>query len=329
MTDGIVSSPAELLLPPPLRAAIRRFDQWNAGQLQIEQKATAIAAPLYHYTDARGFEGVVKSGDIWFTDHRHLNDPSELIHGIEMAHKAARMIGDNADGRVRLFLELFADMFRRDNFEATLQFFIASFTRERDDLAQWRAYADNARGFAIGFAPSMFHVVDKAPPDRLPEFVGPVRYSDNDVIARQEAALRTAAELFLETANAETELMRDRAIGLPFMQEFSRSMIASPLIWNCLTSKHFGYAHEREVRLVIMGQPAILSPRVKRRPRGEEAVPFIAQPMGLREPGLIAEIVVGPAAPAGAEENARNLLGALGLGDQIPVRRSSLPYRAL
>ena len=113
------------------------------------------------------------------------------------------------------------------------------------------------------------------------------------------------------------------------MEEFSRSMIASPLIWNCLTSKHSGYAHEREVRLVIMGVPATLSPNVKTRLRGGQTVPFIAQPMKLRVPGVIAEIVVGPAAPAEAEENARNLMGTLGFGEQIPVRRSLLPYRAL
>jgi hypothetical protein len=30
-------------------------------------------------------------------------------------------------------------------------------------------------------------------------------------------------------------------------------MIASPLIWNCLTSKHPAYSHEQEVLLVILG----------------------------------------------------------------------------
>ena len=29
-------------------------------------------------------------------------------------------------------------------------------------------------------------------------------------------------------------------------------MIASQLIWNCLTAKHDAYAHEREVRFIIM-----------------------------------------------------------------------------
>ena len=229
---------------------------------------------------------------------------------------------------MRLFLELFADMFRRDNFESTLQFFMACYSRAPDDLGQWRAYADNGRGFAIGFAPAMFRVVDPAPPDRLPEFVGPVRYEDAEICAGHEAPLRKAAEIFLETADAERELMRDKAVGIPFMQEFARSVIASPLIWNCLTSKHSGYADEREVRLVIMGMPDVLSPHVKTRRRGADTVPFIAQPMKLREPGQIAEIVVGPPAPADAEHSARTLLDLLGMDRSIPVGRSRIPYRA-
>jgi len=143
----------DVKLPPELSDAIDTFNRWAAAYLQAEQDADVIGDALYHYTDGRGLQGVLRTGQIWFTDYRHLNDPSELVHGIEMAHDSARGLATGADGRVQLFLEMFSDMFRRENFYATLDFFIACFSRDRDDLGQWRAYADNGRGFAIGFAP--------------------------------------------------------------------------------------------------------------------------------------------------------------------------------
>ena len=66
----------------------------------------------------------------------------------------------------------FADMFQQSNIEKTLEFFIASFSRDRDDLGQWRAYADDGRGFAIGFSPRLFKVLDEPVEGRLPKFQG-------------------------------------------------------------------------------------------------------------------------------------------------------------
>jgi len=33
-----------------------------------------VTAPLYHYTDARGLEGIITTQQMWFTHYRHLND---------------------------------------------------------------------------------------------------------------------------------------------------------------------------------------------------------------------------------------------------------------
>lgn len=142
------------VLPPELEQALKRYQNWLAGHLQAEQDASAITATLYHYTDLRGLEGILKFGKFWFTDYRHLNDPSELKHGIDIARDVAQHIANGADGRVRLFIDYLLDLFRHDNFASTLEFFIACFSRARDDLGQWRAYADNGRGVAIGLSPS-------------------------------------------------------------------------------------------------------------------------------------------------------------------------------
>jgi Protein of unknown function (DUF2971) len=80
---------------------------------------------------------------------------------------------------------MIGDLLVPRNFVGNLDFFTASFTAERDDLGQWRAYADNGRGFALGFAPKMFEVVDGAglEPNEM-SFVGPVLYDRQAIFAR-------------------------------------------------------------------------------------------------------------------------------------------------
>ena len=86
------------------------------------------------------------------------------------------------------------------------------------------------------------------------------------------------------------------------MRRMVNELIASPLIWNCITSEHIGYKNGREVRLVLMNQTGNLALHVKTRRRGSEIVPYIAHPFRLRETGAIHEIVIGPAGDADTEK---------------------------
>lgn len=149
---------------------------------------------------------------MWFTDYRFLNDPSELSHGMDMAHSVLLDAQTGLDNRAGLFLKCAADMFRSENVEATLAFFVASFSRARDDLGQWRAYADNGRGFAVGFAPRMFGVEDglKPSPDEN-AFLGSVLYDIGDVLSRHRLAINEATQIFLTAVKAQAPLMADRA----------------------------------------------------------------------------------------------------------------------
>jgi hypothetical protein len=331
----MVNDPESADLPPELQQAIQRFRDWAEQRVQAEEKQNqnSITEPLYHYTTACGLKGILESGQIWFTDYRHLNDPSELVHGINMAHSAAQTIMDdlsqNEGNELPVsFLKLFVDMFQHSNFKSKLEFYIASFSRARNDLGQWRAYADNGRGFAIGFAPIMFETKNHTTDCRLPEFLGPVIYLEDKVLDRQHAVLETAAAIYCETLNAHRELLRNKDIGILFMQVFAREMIAQPLIWNCLTSKHQAYEHEQEVRLVILGKPAKLWPHVTTRCRGAEVVPYIKHPMPVR--ANIAEIVIGPAAPTDTARTLRVMVNSLGIDPtSMNIDLSRIPYRAL
>jgi hypothetical protein len=59
-------------LPPVFSAAVEEFANWSRRQLLTEEAASKITEPLYHYTDAAGLCGIVKSQKIWFTSYLHL-----------------------------------------------------------------------------------------------------------------------------------------------------------------------------------------------------------------------------------------------------------------
>ena len=317
-------------LPAELMAAIARYDNWIDGVLKKEQDANKIADTLYHYTKVAGLEGIIKSEAIWFTDFRHMNDPSEVGHGITLCRDVIRLLKPGKDGRVALFLDCLADMMRLDNFSKALEYFIGSFSRADDDLGQWRAYADNGKGVAIGFAPHLFkieHTTEK--PANEIAFVSPVIYDLAATSRRHEEAIGQAERIFLETAEAHRDLLSNRDIGIPFIQDFARAVIASPLIWNCLTSKHPAYAHEQEVRLIILGLHDKLRPYIKTRIRSADIIPYISYKMPIRQEGSIGHIVVGPSANPDTERTVQTMLESLGVKHHIPITRSLIPYRAL
>ena len=175
----------------------------------------------------------------------------------------------------------------------------------------------------------MFAIRDFVP-DRLPEFLGPVRYKIDEVCTRHNAALEEAVAIFLDTVNANDDLMADEAVGKPFMDHFVREIIAQPIIWNCLTSKHPAYEHEQEVRLVIMGMPKFLLPHIATRHRGSDIRPvYCASDAIARAAPHCRDRGRGPAASSDAERTVRTTLASLGLDPNIEVGRSDIPYRAL
>jgi len=115
-------------LPRALRDAIQKFGLWGDEHLNSEGEKNTITNPLYHYTDGRGLKGIIESETIWFTDYRHLNDPSELSYGVEMARDVMRLNAAGADDFGRMFLECLGDMLSPKKF-THLEFFIASFSR--------------------------------------------------------------------------------------------------------------------------------------------------------------------------------------------------------
>jgi hypothetical protein len=112
----------------------------------------AQAAPplIYHYTDDAGLRGILESGELRLTDIFYLNDPSELKHGFSIAVKELSDRAKAGPAESRFFADTFSD-FLESGLQTTAHYFVCSFSSDGDDLGQWRAYADNGRGYTLGF----------------------------------------------------------------------------------------------------------------------------------------------------------------------------------
>lgn len=139
-------------IPAELRALVATLDNeleviGTAHPRALEAEPTP--EKIYHYTDDTGLRGIIEHGTLWCTDVGYLNDPSEIKYGVSIAADA---LAAHASG-ASLPEQLFSRDFRRyeTNAEGAAHAFVCSFSTRGNDLEQWRGYANNGRGYAIGF----------------------------------------------------------------------------------------------------------------------------------------------------------------------------------
>jgi Protein of unknown function (DUF2971) len=109
---------------------------------------------VYHYTDAHALLCVLRDSAIRATDFRHLNDTQEIkyawkkfISTLKRRKARSTEFSDAYNAQLQAIrnagaedLDLLAD-----------SVFVACFSESPDDLNQWRNYADDGRGMALGF----------------------------------------------------------------------------------------------------------------------------------------------------------------------------------
>jgi hypothetical protein len=218
---------------------------------------------IYHYTDSRGLSGILESGRIRLTDIFGLNDPTELRHGLSPAIKFLDAARRDDRFEIKQFSEGLAAMLH-GGIEQVAHFFVCSFSEVGDDLGQWRAYADNGRGFALGFDAHMLEAAFAAAniPGSSGHMTFPVTY--------EEAKLRDMHRQIVEQALPLISLPRSRIFPVgsidPYMSEL-RIRICVPIIRAALFFKHKSYSNEKEYRFFQLFRADVALPDVKYLPR--------------------------------------------------------------
>ncbi len=114
---------------------------------------------IYHYTSNSALMSILKHEELWMSARHHLNDTQE-------GKQFFRLLRDEAtDEKIAQIKSALNDY----------EFFVTCFSADQDSLSQWRGYAENGAGVAIGFSTA---AIKKMIEGSLETFLYPVCYAD-------------------------------------------------------------------------------------------------------------------------------------------------------
>jgi hypothetical protein len=114
---------------------------------------------IYHYCPPSSFVEIVRSRTIWMSASYALNDISERSWGYSIFGKVTDRLRETVGVD-------FVDQITRPvavGYLHAMQM-IGCFSLDGDMLSQWRAYAQDGEGFAIGFSPKLIEMPAKQLP---------------------------------------------------------------------------------------------------------------------------------------------------------------------
>jgi hypothetical protein len=177
---------------------------------------------IYHYCDANAFHSICTNRKLRLNDLFSMNDYMEVHWGYSVWEKVAnRVIGE--------FGFEFVDYIdKRINSTGLRGLVVAScFSKNRDVLSQWRGYADDGKGYVIGFKATELL--------KLPIRALEILYNENEQIKEVEKIVRALHQ-------AE-ENSREK-----FSSDFDTSIYL--LGYDLSSLKNPAFLEEQEIRLI-------------------------------------------------------------------------------
>jgi len=280
---------------------------------------------LYHYTNDIGLNGILESGALRFTDIFGVNDPSELKHGFSHSLKILEKLAASGSPLEKQFVNRFHELYE-SQLDKTAHFFICSFSKVKDDLAQWRAYADNGRGYNLVFDGALlengFAKPNETPSDSNTTFS--VRYNDSETHEIHNKIVKNLFHLvsFVGSQRLEPSI-RDN-----FLKRLS-SELSVRLIHSAIFYKHEAYMPESEYRFMQIFRGDKPAPNLKERPRSYGMVRYTEYEWKEGYKDALKKIIIGPSADKRkARDFAESCLEKYGFTD-VSIEESEIPYRAL
>ena len=278
------------------------------------EPAPQIPSVLYHYCPSAALPEILRTGVFWLTHAVGLNDVRE--HNWPIPFIKRQIKSRRTDANAKLLDEIAKQLV----LTLAHHVFVGSFSSEGDVLSQWRAYASDGDGFAIGFRTDAFNAKLQIPNASINNnhTVGFLQVQYNDDALKR--AIEKVFDYYLTVDPRPgdaiiicAEQLRRLALSFKnpaFREENEWRISYSPWIT----------VHPEKPDLEILGALKTMHFRSSR----YGVVPYFELPFGLaNREDAIAEIVIGPRNRSQLME--MHLL-ALGYRN-ARVRRSSASYR--
>ncbi len=281
---------------------------------------------FYHYTTHAGLKGILRSGGLRATYRFRMNDAGEFDYARNVVYDALNEVGrrhdlPNVAQSLITYTRKNLDKFLNDTTEMSSAY-CACLTVSPDHPGQWETYAENGKGFSIGFNLRQFLNVQIPAVTRGKPYVfcAPVTYTERDqrdLVGRSVEAGTCDLQTFADKCSQQSEDITAL-----------RDLVTKEIVVHLLTFIDFikapAYSSEREMRLILDPNDGTLkASNIQYYERGNESIPFIF--IDLRNPKTrrlpLAEIKIGPKSSF-PEEKAflEDLLDELGYGSNYGDR---------
>lgn len=287
----------------------------------LNQSIYEFKNPVFHYCSKTAFESILTTKKLWMTDCRNTNDYVENNLIFLMLNRICNFL------KGKLTEEEIMLLYYNTGFNIQSELVhIVCFSEMKDLLSQWIAYADNARGFSIGFKfdrESFYNLPITIHTNRCNERY--YAYKMNYIGALPDYDFGKAAEHISDAIMSIYTI--EKAINRQLMWDLS-------FMLRCLntTAKHGGFTDEREVRIstcsVMITDPdenmkVHIGPddRIKKINIGDRERSVIEYSFS---PENVVEVVLGSDNDMTKEE-LRKYLDSIGY-EHAKVSRSLIPY---
>jgi Protein of unknown function (DUF2971) len=272
---------------------------------------------IYHYCRSLAFVEITNNRSIWLSAYWTMNDETERQWGYAAFNGAIKELKREVD---QAFLDKVYDPITVSFVSSAVM--ISSFSLDGDVPSQWAKYADDGRGFAIGFSAKLTK--------HLPVRQLRVLYDEDLQIRELLGNLRHIYEY-------------EKSIGFKYDEQFKMHLFH--LGGDLCAYKNPAFKEEQEIRLVHMsgfvpvgdsGRIAALGARDQHGRRQHRSLkvhfrdnngivtPYVILDYSKSGPILpIKEVLLGPR-NENAESNIKVFLNTIGMKDVV-VRRSKVP----
>jgi hypothetical protein len=302
-----------------------------------------VPSVLFQYTDVNGLKGILDSKRWRATHSSYLNDGKEITYADEMMSEIleSRMTGLASDSLLfRIYDEVLGKRYGKPSVLKAWDndIYLISFSQNGNLLDQWRAYAADGAGYAIGINPwKLKHKVEGAIIlSHEQEGLGFVQV--NYDLDEQKRLFFDLIEKTEQIFESEFNSLNDQERS-QFPAIAARSL--SIIIWQlALFYKHPAFQNEQEWRVVIRrwgrnvmrGINADAVERVLFRPTRNILVPYLELNFQSRDNSKllpIEKIYLGPKhRTTNGKESLEMYLQSLGYVEMIPeLVISDIPYQ--
>ena len=314
-------------LQKELQAALDDFHRLTDElSKEITDNAREVSAPgkIYHYTNDTGLRGILESKIIRMTNIFNLNDPSEIKHGYFCAADVLSNLAKGGTLEQQSFSGRFAALYP-SKVERIADIFVTSFSKQKDELGQWRAYAEDGTGYLLEFDTNILESIFLNRHGIASGLYG--TFDINYRTAQLQAIMRRLATLALTFVDLPYQIKASLSQTQAYLKNLSIRLAQSALETS-VYFKHEGYEAEDEYRFLQMWD-VFNPPTTGYVFRKDEVVRFRELTWMTPEVNALTGVFIGPAADKDKCQKYVEECFRISNITPVSIGFSEIPYRSM